>query len=52
MDNKKDLLLIKTHHTRLKWLPMGLMYIAQAAENIGAKVRIIDLSLEHNHKKH
>ena len=51
MDNKKDLLLIKTHHTRLKWLPMGLMYIAQAAENIGAKVRIIDLSLEQNYKK-
>jgi radical SAM superfamily enzyme YgiQ (UPF0313 family) len=50
MAQRIDLLLIKTHHVRFRWLPMGLMYVAQAAENIGAKVRIIDLSLEREYE--
>ncbi|MCM8786793.1 MAG: B12-binding domain-containing radical SAM protein [Candidatus Omnitrophica bacterium] len=41
-----DLLLIKTHHIKYRWLPMGLMYVAKAAKNVGAKVKILDLSLE------
>ncbi len=43
---KERLLLVKTHYLNYKWLPMGLMYVAQAAENAGAEVRILDLSLE------
>lgn len=51
MADKKDLLLIKTQYLRVASVPLGLMYIAQAAEKIGAKVKIIDLSIEHNYKK-
>jgi len=48
---RKDLLLIKTHYVRIKYAPLGLMYVAAAVENKGAEVGIIDLALEDNHKK-
>ncbi|MCM8819645.1 MAG: B12-binding domain-containing radical SAM protein, partial [Candidatus Omnitrophica bacterium] len=40
-----DLLLVKTHHIKYRWLPMGLMYVGKAAKNVGAKIKILDLSL-------
>jgi len=52
MADQKDLLLIKTHSVvPIHWVPMGLMYVAKAAEERGAKVKIIDLSLERNYKE-
>ena len=51
MPERCDLLLIKTHAVRFTWVPLGLMYVAKAAENTGAKVKIIDLSLEKDYRQ-
>ncbi|MBM3255359.1 MAG: radical SAM protein [Candidatus Omnitrophica bacterium] len=51
MPGNKDLLLIKTQYVRIKYAPLGLMYVAAAAERKGAKVVILDLSLEDNYKR-
>lgn len=51
MVGKRDLLLVKTHRLRCSWMPLGLMYVAAGAEKKGAKVGIIDLSLEEDHVK-
>lgn len=51
MAEQKDLLLIKTHVVPINWVPMGLMYVAKAAEKVAAKVKIIDLSIERNYKE-
>jgi len=46
--SKLDFLLVKTHKLRPKWQPTGLMYVAKALENVGAKVKILDLFFERN----
>ena len=46
--SKLDFLLVKTHRLRPKWQPTGLMYVAKALENVGAKVKILDLFFEKN----
>ncbi|MDD5194278.1 MAG: radical SAM protein [Candidatus Omnitrophica bacterium] len=46
MPDKIDLLLIKTHQVKQVWVPLGLLYVARAALNMGAKVKLADLSLE------
>ncbi|MDD5583878.1 MAG: radical SAM protein [Candidatus Omnitrophica bacterium] len=51
MSEKIDLLLIKTHQVKLTWVPLGLLYVAQGALNAGAKVKILDLSLERDYQR-